>query len=308
MIVSLLQNHSGFYSTFFFTVNHYMFAKKNNLNFLLNGDNWLFRYKDGWTDYFETMDITQNQTTESNMISHPHILQTYPLYEYVSYMKEIYVYNENTKKRIEEAKNKLNIVDGKYDSIFIRRGDKLCHESPYFPTEKYIDELLIRDPQCKTIFLQTDDYNSFIDLDNYIKERNLDIRIITLCDKNTKGMVVLECIVIDSITENYREKQDTFFNNKELMNTVVNDLKNSVHVSKLSKDELFEHTIQLIVGIEIVLQSNICVCDYFSNISRFIKLMHTIPDNVFDIYRPDNMIDYNTTIIPAFEESFYGEK
>ena len=57
MIISIFDNKSGFFSMFFFFVNHYIYALKNNLNFEINNANWLFKYNLGWEDYFENMCI-----------------------------------------------------------------------------------------------------------------------------------------------------------------------------------------------------------------------------------------------------------
>lgn len=304
MIISKLGNSNGFFSAFFFTVNHYITARKNNYNFILNTDTWLFRHRDGWTDYFEKIDITYNEKG-SEIVEHTNSLGNYPLYEYAHYMKEMYVYNETTIKRIEKTKMELNLTDGNYDSIFIRRGDKIYNESPYIPSEIYIEGVLKKNPNCKTIFLQTDDYNSYIDLNNYIKERNLDIRLITLCDENTKGMVVTHFISEKDFENSCHENQNKRFDNKEYMNKIIHDIKKTTPVYKLNKDEIYDHTITLLVGIELLLKSNICVCEYFSNISRFIKLMHPNPDNVLDIYKPDNIVDLNCLICPSYVCSFY---
>jgi hypothetical protein len=54
----------------------------------------------------------------------------------------------------------------------------------------------------------------------------------------------------------------------------------------------------MIIGIDICSKSNICICDYQSNVSRFIKLFHNNPNNVYDIINED--IDYNKIQNPAY--------
>jgi len=54
----------------------------------------------------------------------------------------------------------------------------------------------------------------------------------------------------------------------------------------------------MIIGIDFCLKSNICVCDYQSNVSRFIKLAHSNPVHVYDVLNQE--IDYNKLICPAF--------
>ena len=104
---------------------------------------------------------------------------------------EFYIYNETTSQKIYDCKNKLNLINKKYDSIFIRRGDKLVSESEYIPTVNYIELLLKKNPICNTIFLQTDDYNCYLDLVNYVTNNNLNIDIITLCNPKSLGGIVV---------------------------------------------------------------------------------------------------------------------
>jgi hypothetical protein len=64
--------------------------------------------------------------------------------------------------------------------------------------------------------------------------------------------------------------------------------------------EIRSHTIELLSGVDIVCKSNICITDYQSNVSRFIKLYHTNSSNVYDVSNPDLDIDYNKIICPTF--------
>jgi hypothetical protein len=57
----------------------------------------------------------------------------------------------------------------------------------------------------------------------------------------------------------------------------------------------------MLVGIEIVLKSDIVICEYSSNVSRFIKLANKNSDRVFDVNNPTKDIDWNKTRCPAFE-------
>ena len=56
----------------------------------------------------------------------------------------------------------------------------------------------------------------------------------------------------------------------------------------------------MLVGIDIVLHSNICITDYQSNVARFIKLAHTNPKNVYDVTQPDFNLDNNKVIMPSY--------
>ena len=56
----------------------------------------------------------------------------------------------------------------------------------------------------------------------------------------------------------------------------------------------------MLIGIDIVLNSNIVVTDYSSNVARFIKLKHCNSDKVYDLISKSNKIDYNKIICPSF--------
>jgi hypothetical protein len=165
-----LDKSGGFFSRFFFMLNHYIYSKKNGFPFLVNTNDWLFKCKDGWTDYFEPISnidydrgncfITDNTTSN--------VIENYKINEYKLAIPNVYVYNEQTKQKILETKQNLGLFDMDYGSIFIRRGDKLLSESKLYSTDIYVKLLLEKYPMCKTIFLQTDDYNCVLDSLKYI--------------------------------------------------------------------------------------------------------------------------------------------
>ena len=292
MIISILDRKCGFFSIFFFVMNHYLYAKKKNVSFKLNTDNWLFKCYSGWEDYFINIDtIIDNGTDNIEYYNHGNQPDNAYIFEYKDIIKEIYKYNEKTKQKIYETKEKLNLLNCQdYDSIFIRRGDKLIYESDYYESSKYIECLLIKNPNCHTIFLQTDDYNSYIDLQNYIKINNLNINLITMCDENLKGGVVVFDVFKNRLNEG---------KNKNYMQSNINNLLNNTPVNMLNKEDLYIHTINMIIGLDIVFNSNICICDYSSNVARFIKLAHNNINNVFNILNPDVDINLNQVFCPA---------
>ena len=281
---------------FFFTLNHYIYCKNNNINFKLDTNNWLFKYKKGWDDYFKNIDINNcNNYDNIKYTKHEDILDNYSIKEYKDIISQVYIYNDITINKINEIKCNLGLFDKDYDSIFIRRGDKLISESEYIHAENYIKILLDKNPNCKKIFLQTDDYNCYLELEDYIKNNNLNIKLLTLCDKNTKGFVVFNYHlnnIINSISNNISNKNYLESNN---------ELKLSKTVYDMDKNEIYNHTINMIIGIDIVSKSNICITDYKSNVGRFIKLLHKNSDNVYNILNLNNDIDYSKNHCPAWE-------
>ena len=62
---------SGFYSLLYFSMNHYIFCKKNKVDFTIQSNDWLFKYKEGWMDYFEdnTIKFLENNNTKNNIMN-----------------------------------------------------------------------------------------------------------------------------------------------------------------------------------------------------------------------------------------------
>jgi hypothetical protein len=295
IIVSNLTNNTGcgFYSQLFFTLNHYIYCKSNNINFRINSDTWLFLYKNGWSDYFNNIELN---FYESNIIKNyktKDILGKYTVQNYIDAIHDIYNYNENTITKINKIKTYFNLIDNQYDSIFIRRGDKLVKESKYYPEELYLKLLLQKNPNCSIIFLQTDDYNSYLNLQKYINDNNLSIKLYTICNKNSYGTIV-------NNNEKHKLENDHLnTRNSEYISTIINQLKDTKTVVDMDNNEKFSHTLDLLIGVDILLHSNLCITDYQSNVARFIKLAHNNPNNVFDIINPNTKLDNNKVIMPA---------
>jgi hypothetical protein len=305
MIVSILDKTSGgFFSQFFFTMNHYLSAKYNNIPFHLESNDWLFKYKKDWTDYFENIDlhpdpdlIPQHIKGQTIVMRHSSTGSDFPLIFYRLIVPEIYRYNENTRTKIMSKMGEFNLIGRSYDSIFIRRGDKLGWESKYIPTEKYLDVLLKRNPWCKCIFVQTDDYNSVSDLEKLVEERGLEIEIKTLCHEDQRGVIVFQHNIRDGLEPTFADSSRM---NHEYLHEIMPTLRNTKPVNLMTPTEIYEHTMTMIIGIDIVLQSGICVCDFQSNVSRFIKLAHPNMENVIDVVRPDDSLDMNVVICPSY--------
>jgi hypothetical protein len=297
-IISNLDGSSGFYSVLFFIMNHYLYCKKNNKHFKIDSNGWLFKAKDGWTDYFEDIELNKDFSSDTNIKNHGFstIISDYSIKDYKNIIPDFYIYNENTKKEIQKIKLKFNLIDNEYDSIFIRRGDKLGWESDYIKEDDYINLLLKKNKNCKIIFLQTDDYNCFLNLEKYIKNNNLNIKLYTICDKNSVG----------SITFNYNKdilKDSSIYNtsNKDYLSTIINKLDKTKSVNEMNKEEIYDHTLKMIVGIDVVLKSKFCITDYQSNVGRFIKLAHNNSDNVFNVLDENNDIDYLKKTCPSHD-------
>jgi hypothetical protein len=297
MIISRLDKSGGFFSVLFFAMNHYIYCKKNNINFIIESTNWMFLYKLGWEDYFYNIDIVDNiLTSDIKSVGFFDILQDFNIFEYKKYLWDFYKYNATTNKKIIETKQDLNLINNQYGSIFVRRGDKLYGESKIFDSKLYIQMLLEKAPDCRTVFLQTDDYTCYEEIGEYIVTNGLDITMITLCNKKCRGALISRSP--GQIHTNIRS-------NEEYINKIRNDLQGTVEVINMNKEQVYEHTIDMIIGLDIVFHSSICVLDYQSNVSRFIKLAHDNIDRVFDV-NCINM-DLNKTVCPAYPTSVYED-
>jgi hypothetical protein len=320
MIVTLLLKKQGFYSILFFVLNHYLYCKKNKLNYRMNTDNWLFKSIYGWMDYFENIELNYDSDISKEIMYYDQVntlLDSFSLNDYRNAIKEIYLYNDKTRGRINAIKEKYNLCyrrvestsqlsvgspygihndsNNNYSSIFIRRGDKLIHESNFYTADIYIEKLLEKEPDCKRIFIQTDDYNCILEAKDYINTNNLNIEIITICDENTKGMVIIshQQQHLFNVLNNY-----SYSKNKDYLMHNVQNLASFKPVDQMNASEVYEHTIQMLIGIDIVLNSKVCIIDFESNVSRFIKLAHSQPENVFDIN--NKYIDLNRELFPAY--------
>jgi hypothetical protein len=298
MITSVLAKSSGFYSQLFFLLEHYLFSINNKCNFIISSSEWLFKYQLGWEDYFVNVDITNGNNNVNMSVTHYKVIGNCPVSLYKSAIKNVYVYNNLVKEKIELTKNKLSLQEN-YDAIFIRRGDKLISESDFISTEKYIEILLNKNPNCHSIFLQTDDYNCVLDMKKYISEKKLNINLITLCNENNKGGM----IIFNAHKNNLKGAMIGNKNNanKHYISSVIDNLHSATPIDTLNNEEVYQHTLDMLIGIQIVLEANIVVCEYSSNVSRFIKIAHKNSNNVFDVNKPDKDIDWNKTICPAFD-------
>ena len=283
---------------FFFFVNQYLYAIKNNNNLIINSEEWLFKYKLGWEDYFKNININNSNNIDKQLFcDFNSILGNYKLIDYKNILNKIYIYNEKIINLIEQKKKELQLTDNNYSSIFSRRGDKLISESNYIKTYLYLEYLLSINPKCNVIYLQTDDYNCFLELKDYIKDKNLNIIIITLCKEINKGGIIIFNGHKRNIIKN---KNFKIKNNIDYIEKNMNSYNNLKSIDQFNNDEIYEHTINMIIGIDLVLNSSLVITDYSSNVSRFIKLKHNNSKVVYDVISKSNYLDFDKYLCPSF--------
>ena len=293
-VVSILCGYTGFYSQLFFLLNHAIYAKTNALDFRIDSEKWLFKYNQGWNDYFENYVLNTNKIERFDISKkHSNILIEAPIIKYKEIIRDVYRYNPETLRFIDDVKRKLNLPNY-YDSIFIRRGDKLTSgESIYLNAGIYIDLLLLKKPDAKVVYVQTDDYTAIEEIHAHLNKLQITLNIVTLCKEWERGTFVLE---------SYKKKERMKARNEDSVNYISknNGIQSIKAVNNMTKDEIKHHTLTMIAGVEFVCNSNMCFLDYQSNVSRFIKLFHNDSTRVFNILKPNSDIDYDRLKCPAY--------
>lgn len=290
-----LVNHAGFFSEFFFMIKSYLYSKKHNKQFIIDTTNWLFKYKLGWDDYFIPI---ENNSEPSDIESYcffnyvndinNNILEEFTVIDYKNAINDIYKYNTTVQSNINDKYKELELFNKNYGSLFIRRGDKLGHESKIYYTDVYIELLLEKYPDCSIIYIQTDDYTCILEAEKYINDNSLNIKIITMCNNYMRG-VFLSSKPTTNIQKNIKYLDSIQVNYKS--------------VFEMNSHEIYDHTMDMLIGLDIVFHSKCCILDYQSNVSRFIKLKHENPNNVFDV----EGYELNKNFCPAFPESVYDD-
>lgn len=303
MIISKLGSNGGFFSELFFMVNHYIHCKKHNRTFRLDTNDWLYKFQEGWTDYFNPIDFDGNDThDETHTMGHIYLFEHFPLYEYITVLKDIFIFNKKTRQIIDETIRDYFLLSKqikediqKYDAIYIRRGDKLFFETNYISGEKYLELLMQKNPNCQNVYLQTDDYNSFLEIQKYISEKSLNIHLFTRCDPNMRGIVNYR-FLLETDVNYFRTSNES----REYYKTIQSELKNSKAIESMTPQEKYEHTIDFLTGVEIVLGAEHCVMDKQSNVSRFIWIFNKTPEKVYDVKNPEENLNLNKTECPGF--------
>lgn len=303
--IFVLGRSAGFYSQYFFLVQKYLLCKRENTGFHVDSSQWLFKSKEGWVDYFQEiadLPVPEGGDNSVHYFSHTHFFYSdnhlFNMYQYrEAILGKLYLYNDTVKRNIQETNDRLGLIKGEYGAIFIRRGDKLLNESEFIPSESYMETLLHKYPECRTVFLQTDDYQCFLDIQSYIQSHGLDIRLLTLCDPSLKGGMVI-------VRNEEHTRQGTFLGNQQhvdYFNQIIGHLASVKPVDEMDPDEIYQHTMDMIVGVDIVLHSHTAILDNQSNVSRFISIIHDHLDRVSDVRCPDVLFDMNRTLCPAFQ-------
>lgn len=258
----ILNNNGGFFSVLFFLTLTYIHCKKHSKNLYITHQNWPYFYKNGWHDYFITLNDHVAENNYETRCSHIYTPAEwkYPLEDYKNALHEIFQLTPDLKLRIKNICETL----GSYYSIFIRRGDKI-HEAQFIPVKDILKCISYNDND--TFFIQTDDYSVVEEIRTLLPKN----KIISTCPYYKRG--------------SYHSKQI-----KRILRV------NAVSIDEKPKEQIKEETEEMLVGLMVCLNAKLCYTDETSNVGRFLKLFS--PENT--IIYPDNPeIDFNLKINPA---------
>ena len=286
MLVYFLQKNAGFFSEIFFMINYYLISERNRWPFGINTSNWLFKYEKGWHDYFDSLhefnEHTQFYLAPNRIPEEINFCNNidFTILDYRKAMLEIFKLNDTLTNIYNTTVKKLELDN--YSSIFIRRGDKMLKESIYIPTYKYIDLILKKD-NIKRIFIQTDDYNVYLEAKEYVNSLNLDIHVLTTCPENKRGVHMFD---VSTKGSDVSKENDIYIKKQD---------KNTKPIIQYNNEEIYNHTIEMIIGLEICKHSQYLALDMQSNVSRYLLLTHDNVEHVLDIENTN--IDFNKPIL-----------
>ena len=242
-----LENENGFFCVYFFLLSSYISIRKNNLQLAIKDDKWKFLYKNGFDDYFifNKYIIKYDDNIKDEKIRFTHMIEpniNHTLNEYKIFSKELYNINPDI------IINYDNLLPKKYNSIFLRGGDKLLYEAKQHPISQYVNFLLNLNLETNNLFVHSDDNLLVEEIESYILQNSIKINIFKITDsKCNGGAVVMK-----------RLKYGT--------------CKNIKSIDEMNNNERKEHTVLLLNAIEIMRKSDNVILSFDSNFSRFMKI------------------------------------
>jgi hypothetical protein len=282
----------------------YLMSKNKNKKLYFNDKDWIFKHTKGWNDYFESLDIWNGYIDDSyininvdcrvsmdiykelNFSNHK-----FTLAEYKDAFSKILLLNSNLTTLMNKIMKDNNLQPGEYDAILIRRGDHMYYDSFYKETSVYLNKLV--EKNTKVVFLQTDDYNSYLEMQDIIKLKNIDIKLICICPTWQRGVVHDK-----SYVNEFKNKSSEHLQNNKNKTYIHSWLQgNNKTTEELSPEEMKEHIESAIIGLEICILSRFLVIDFgSSNIARYLYIRHNNINNIIstdDLYPWQNNTEIN---------------
>lgn len=270
MEFKLIRNgYLGFFSDTFRLLHTFMVCKQKNLDLFIESSNWNFGR---WHDYFTTLKDSSEasgRVLEDINWDKPEDRQ-FTVAEYRKAIQEVFVYKPHIYDRVEKTIASLGLALESTAAIFIRRGDKLLGEAVFIPTEFYVKLALTRNPQH--IFVQTDDYRAFLEVEHITKVLAPHVKVYTTCPSTKFGMFYENLNLGKAVTTSYNVDGQQFINDQN-----VQYLKSNIPQKALmefSYEEMKEHVEEMLVGIFICQRAQWVVLDHMSNVARYIVFSH----------------------------------
>ena len=260
----------GFYSEFSNMVNAYIFAAAKAWGFSLVSQRFLYGIDKGWEDYFARFWIEsdgkrvecrgkspmfdQIRSFDYSNVSVPE-MGLFPNQVFANKRKiarKLYQLLPSVEADVNQLIAKLNLPSD-YVAIHIRRGDKVgeapfrtnrktgSSEAQSFPVEAYLNRLLVEpEAEPRHIFVCTDSYAAFLELQNHARDAWRDPTIYTLASPTDKGHSTL------LLRQQFKNK--------------------------------YQAVVRLLADVKICTKSRRFVGTYSSNLSRLVPLLHDQPD------------------------------
>jgi hypothetical protein len=265
-------------------VGHYLFAKKHKLALSIADNAWLFKHTLGLKDYFDSIDTHTPEKVYQMPLFHICTgderisINRFTVKEY----KEAFSFVTRLNKYMEEKKQavmkELGLIEGKYDAIMIRRGEKIYCESYYIDTKDFITKLAER--KTNIIFVQTDDYNGYLEACEEAKKIDPNIRVVTTCPPTQHGIINFK-LAREGLNNLFYNKINNFVTqetNKEYCQETINKIGKSIE--EYTPEEVRVHAEESIIGLEICSLSRFLCMDLQSNVNRYLFLKHNNIENI----------------------------
>jgi hypothetical protein len=182
-IVCVLDSAGGFFAVYHTLIRAYLYAKKLNVPFFIEHDNWQYTYKDGWHDYFKSLNILNKEDHYDEIERFKNgarndIMDKFTNADIVQAIKETFILQDYIQSSIDSY---IKEIGDDYTSLYVRRGDK-ASEVAFMSLDDIIAQTTIKDDGGK-IFVQTDDFSIVKDMRNKLPS----CKIMTLTKENAAG-------------------------------------------------------------------------------------------------------------------------
>jgi len=198
--------------------------------FVLESGDFAYRFRDGWTDYFEPFcadvaEVDEARVSESfrfdrrrrpgnlkKLHANPgvvrfgtHQLQgMFPAIRH--FVRLIFRLSYDAERETRRLREQLG-MPGKYVALHIRRGDKVGDEDVFYPVERYFDAL--DDFERSAVFVLSDDHRTVDEVRDYLASRRRGNRVFSLCRPEHTGFDVWKLRAGDRFAGDGQEFDDS---------------------------------------------------------------------------------------------------